>query len=402
MSKMLFTASAAGLLIAFGGGPASDSSDGAMFRANLQRTGVYFSESVRELTQLLWKFQAGGGIISSPAIADGTVYFGSNDGYLYALDIVTGKEKWKFGTGSAVRSSPAVGNKVVYIGSADGNLYAVATKTGQEKWKFKTAGTIASSPAITDGVVYIGSYDGHLYAVNIKTGEEKWKFKTGRGIKSSPARADVPPSPHDSPELNPFVYSSPAIADGVVYFGSGDRYLYAVDIQTGVEKWKFQSGDKIFSSPAVADGVVYFHSEEYLYAVDSQTGQKKWVFEAPGEILRSPAITNGVGFIGSKLARVRRRGLLEYRAAYLYAINIFVGQEKWKYELESDDKMTSPPAIAGDVVYFGVERHLYAVDIQTGVRLWQFQTEGDVFTSPAIVDGVVYFGDDEGCLYAVR
>ena len=89
------------------------------------------------------------------------------------------------------------------------------------KWKFKTGNSIWSSPAVSDGVVYFGSEDTHLYAVDATTGEEKWKFKTGN-----------------------WVYSSPAVVDGVVYFGSWDKYLYAVDIKTGEKKWKFKTGDR--------------------------------------------------------------------------------------------------------------------------------------------------------------
>ncbi len=402
MNKTLFPAIIIGLLVACGGGPASDSSDEAMFRANLQRTGVYSSKAVRELTELKWKFKAGDEIHSSPAVASGIVCFGSDDGFLNGVDALTGTEKWKIKTGGMVISSPAIADGVVYFGSYDGHLFAADLQTGTEKWKFKTEGTIASSPTIANGMAYFGSYDGYLYAVDAPTGEEKWKFKSEHGISSTPPASNVAPSPFDPPKVKSFVYSSPAIADGVVYFGNGDKYLYAVDVQTGEEKWKFKTESSVFSSPAIADGVVYFHSEEYLLALDSQTGQIKWQFEAAGEVLRSPAIAKGVGFIGSEVARVGRRGMLEYKTAYLYGINIFVGQEKWKYELESDYEMTSPPAIAGDVVYFGIEEHLYAIDIQSGVLLWKYKTEGDVYTSPAIVDGVVYFGDDAGWLYAVQ
>jgi outer membrane protein assembly factor BamB len=87
------------------------------------------------------------------------------------------------------------------------------------KWMFKYPVPFdSSSPAVVDGVVYFGSYDNHLYAVDEKTGKEKWKFKTGN-----------------------YVQTSPAVVDGVVYFGSDDKHLYAVDTKTGEEKWKFET-----------------------------------------------------------------------------------------------------------------------------------------------------------------
>jgi glucose dehydrogenase len=97
----------------------------AMFRANPERTGAYPSGGPSELHGLVWKFETGDVVWSSPAITDGVVYVGSDDHYLYAVDIQSGQEKWKFQTGGTVRSSPAVSEGVVYFGSADGYLYAV-------------------------------------------------------------------------------------------------------------------------------------------------------------------------------------------------------------------------------------------------------------------------------------
>src|SRR5689334_165580 len=86
------------------------------------------------------------------------------------------------------------------------------------KWTFKTEGPIIGSPAISNGVVYIGSVDGNLYAVDQETGKQKWKFKTFAGRQ---------------------VTSSPTIANGLVYFGGFDGVVYAVDAQTGTLKWNF-------------------------------------------------------------------------------------------------------------------------------------------------------------------
>ena len=83
--------------------------------------------------QQKWKFKTGGGDMywtgPSPAVSDGVVYFGSFDGYLYAVDIQSGKEKWKFQTGGSIVSSPAVSGEVVFFGSEDGYLYAVTSNS---------------------------------------------------------------------------------------------------------------------------------------------------------------------------------------------------------------------------------------------------------------------------------
>ncbi|HEX7295498.1 MAG TPA: PQQ-binding-like beta-propeller repeat protein, partial [Pyrinomonadaceae bacterium] len=86
------------------------------------------------------------------------------------------------------------------------------------RWTFKTEGPIIGSPAIANGVVYIGSIDGNVYAVDQERGKQKWKFKTFASRQ---------------------VTSTPTVAEGVVYFGAFDGILYAVDAETGTLKWTF-------------------------------------------------------------------------------------------------------------------------------------------------------------------
>ena len=112
-------------------------------------------------------------------------------------------------------------------------------------WIARTGSYIFSSPAVANGVVYVGSEDHNLYAFNAQSGALLWKAPTGNGIP----------------------FSSPAVANGVVYVGSGDFNLYAFNAQSGALLWKAFTGDLVFSSPAVANGVVYAGSLDHnLYA----------------------------------------------------------------------------------------------------------------------------------------
>ena len=122
---------------------------------------------------VLWEFETGEAIMhSSPAIgSDGTVYVGSVDKKLYAINGKSGVKLWEFETGGPVGSSPAIGSDgTVYVGSYDNNLYAINPKTGVKLWEFETRGGVYSSPAIgSDGTVYVGSWDKKLYATNGKS-----------------------------------------------------------------------------------------------------------------------------------------------------------------------------------------------------------------------------------------
>jgi outer membrane protein assembly factor BamB len=113
-----------------------------------------------------------------------------------------------------------------------------------QAWSAATGIAIFSSPAVANGVVYVGSYDHNLYAFNAQTGAQLWSTPTGASISSSPA-----------------------VADGVVYVGSEDDSLYAFNAQTGTQLWSTPTGSYIYSSPAVANGMVYVGSEDdHLYA----------------------------------------------------------------------------------------------------------------------------------------
>jgi outer membrane protein assembly factor BamB len=158
--------------------------------------------------RFLWEFETGGAVHSSPAIgSDGTVYVGSDDKKLYAINGKSGVKLWEFETGGAVHSSPAIGSDgTVYVGSQDKKLYAINGKTGVKLWEFETGGAVHSSPAIgSDGTVYVGSDDKKLYAINGKSGVKLWEFKTGGAVHSSPAIG----------------------SDGTVYVGAGKK-LYAI------------------------------------------------------------------------------------------------------------------------------------------------------------------------------
>jgi outer membrane protein assembly factor BamB len=192
-----------------------------------------------------WHFDTEWWIYYSPAIGDdGTIYIGSNDGYLYAL-YPNGSLRWRYKTGDCVQSSPAIDNDgTIYVGSWDSYLYALSPD-GSLKWRYKTTAAIDdSSPALYGNSIYVGSYDGYLYALR-SDGSLRWKFKTGTSIIASPA----------------------VDSNGIVYISSMDGKLYALN-PDGSLRWNTPMlSDKphhfcyLESSPAIgADGTIYVGS----------------------------------------------------------------------------------------------------------------------------------------------
>ena len=123
-------------------------------------------------------------MVSSPAVVDGTVYVGSIDEHVYAIDASNGIDRWSFQTDGLVYSSPAVVDGTVYIGSDDGTVYALEAAFGTERWSFQTDGDVKSSPAVVDGIVYVGNSDGHVYALDTADGTERWSFQTDGSVSS--------------------------------------------------------------------------------------------------------------------------------------------------------------------------------------------------------------------------
>ncbi len=140
-----------------------------------------------------WTFKTGGAITGSPTAFAGKCIFGSTDFYVYCVDTTTATAVWTHRTNSRINSSAIIDNQTVYIGSDDYNLYALNIINGNVKWgaPFNTSGALKSSPLPYNGMIYIGSYDGNLYAVDSAQGTLKWKYYINGNIESSPVINDL-------------------------------------------------------------------------------------------------------------------------------------------------------------------------------------------------------------------
>ncbi len=410
------------------------------FRSDPAHGGVQPGPAPERFARVKWRFATGDRIVSSPALHDGVLFFGSDDGLLYAVDAASGRERWRFRTGGPVASSPAVEGGRVFFGSYDGRFYALDEKTGALLWKFATGGerrfearglhglqpkqqtyadpydVYLSSPAVAGGTVYFGSGDGHVYALEAASGALRWKVDTGE-----------------------VVHASPAVADGTVFVGNWASTLFAFDAATGAERWRFQAGtdDLIHnqvgfqSSPAVAGGVVYVGCRDAnLYAIDAATGRERWRFStALSWVVGSPAVAGGRVFFATS------------DSSLVHAVDAATGQPLWQQQAAA--YLFASPVLAGDRLLLGVlNGTLEARDAATGALRWDWRTEasqanegwvltaerrfnsgwlfpspwrektavgvarqdsvGSIYSSPLAAGGVVYVGSADGHLYAIE
>jgi len=349
---------------------------------------------------LRWKFVTKGRITSSPAVAGGRVYFGSYDGFFYALEAANGALAWKFATEGEHRfsarhlhgaepaaevmpdpfdvflSSPAVVDGNVYFGSGDGNVYALDAGSGVLRWKFHTGNVVHASPAVADGTLYVGSWDSYFYALDAASGKERWRFKTGEDTNINNQVG---------------IQSSATVANGLVYFGCRDSNLYALDAVTGAKRWSYSAnGSWVITSPAVRYGTVYFATSDsgLLLALNAKSGAPVFSLSfSHWPFFSSPALAGDLLYIGShsgKLIAINLKartmawtfqtdgarkngatwtkadGTPNYEAAFsdFFYDDLVVGV----YRMMSVGAVVSSPVIDGDTVYFGSwDGQLYAI-----------------------------------------
>ena len=381
----------------------------------------YFQSNVKkESVHLLWKYKTEGNVFSTPQIYKGRIYFGTCgiDSYLYALNVTDGELIWRFKTNKSIVSDPCIWNDRVYLTSYDTYLYALDADTGNLVWKFKTEAVIESSPIVYQGIVFFGSDDNRVYALNASTGELEWKHVATSPYSAEGASSGIVPGSPSAYEGIVYIGSlyraftfvngsseyrtsgcmhglnattgeliwrfdvreipeprfdvgglpeprHPQVYNGILYFGSWDHNIYAVNAKTGKLVWSYLTNGIISqSAPRVYDNIVCVGScDSYIYALDAKTGKKIWSYKAAGPVESPLSIDHGVLYIGSTVAVGEVGGI---------------------------------PDIQWDKGY------VYAIDIKTGNQLWNYTTGSLVNSGPNFYSGVVYVGCCDGYVYALK
>lgn len=262
---------------------------------------------------------------SSPVVVGTTLYIGSwSAGEVFALDTTNGHRIWETtNIDATIDSTPTVVGHYLYVGALDHHVYAVDTRTGAVKWQVAVDGEVEVQPAVAHGLVYVGTWNrnskaGTVYALYANGSGIKWQKQTGPIEHSSPvvvgntvylgstdgnlyilnawsgkffAASDM----HDDP-----LDTTPAVAGRTVYIG-GQQRLYTFDRVSGKPGWTHHTGQYV-SDPVVVDRIVFFGSyDDNVYALDAVTGQSRWnsPHQTSGSVESTPTIVAGVVYIGS-------------------------------------------------------------------------------------------------------
>jgi outer membrane protein assembly factor BamB len=238
--------------------------------------------------KVLWERSIGRLNASSPAYSKHRLYIVNLvPGHIVKLDAKTGKIIWKHSLPGRAESSPLVIGRTVYFGCEDGNLYALSTISGNVRWATPLGGPVKSAPAYYGGTLYVGDYGGYMNAVDAKTGKLKWQTGSlGQGFGTSGQ-----------------FYSTPAVAFGRVYAGNNDDRVYSFDLKDGTLAWSYSTGGYAYSGPTVSTTrhsppTVYIGSfDGNIYALDAKDGSLRWSHSAGGQVVGSLSAIGDIVYV---------------------------------------------------------------------------------------------------------
>jgi outer membrane protein assembly factor BamB/orotate phosphoribosyltransferase len=274
---------------------------------------------------------------STPALSATTVYFGTDDGYVYALSQLAGAELWRFKVGLKSKGSYSISNlirsnSVLYFASKNGKVFALHANTGAVLWVFNDADWCTSEiAAISDNnLLYVGINTGwfnkrnYLVALHMESGVERWRAPMPDSVQSVSAgdtkrvgvgcgdgtffmlRAEDGSLIWSHKADGSIIGGSARLATrSAIVFGSMGGFLYILELKTGVliEKIKFESG--IATTPLIVDQrIIVSCLDKKVYCIDADTAKMLWKFETKGRIFADPVLVNGRVYVGSDDSRL--------------------------------------------------------------------------------------------------
>jgi outer membrane protein assembly factor BamB len=378
-----------------------------------------------------WKLRLGEGqgqsqVFNPPVVKDDTVYFGSPDGNLYALDLQTGYMRWVFKTDNVINSIPYVDDRRVYVGSNDGSVYAVSRQDGSELWAQQTESTVQSTVMRYQDSVVFASDGGQIYFLTPQ-GEVKdtlpnpgWQRVTFQVVDNTMYLAPGPPSRPSSL---------------AAYDMENREYLWTLDTQAMNAVW--------YSFPAITDQFMFMSTAAFgmdnwrlnYYAFDRETGRIAWSYPAQsyfGENVRADL----------RSLALENIELLDYMAPVVWRdLVIFTSGDSMVRAFDTDDgslawqhrfsyATSSAPIAAGGRVYFGLhgdrsaaggqgggdaqgvsqggERQglqaprLVALSARNGRLQWEMELDGALRSAPVVAGDRLVFGTDQNMFYVLE
>jgi outer membrane protein assembly factor BamB len=309
-----------------------------------------------------WRFNTGGELYSSPAVAEDMLVIGSKSGFLYGLNAVSGEQVWSRDLGQyIVRSTPAIQDGVVFVNNGYQTL-ALSLKDGSTIWTTDISFAGNTSPTVDNTTVYVASQSGAVSALDAQTGKQRWRA-----------------------QLQGLIFGSPTVDAGSVIVANDGGMVYGMAIANGQVNWRFTADGGIFAPLISDEGVVYFTSNAgSTYAINGDSGEQIWRYDAGGA--SGGSVTLDTVIVGADNGGVS-------------AINRETGRIDWL--VPTGSQITVGPTIVGRLVIVASGQTLYGLDIKTGEQQFTYATGYTIQVAPTVVNGAIYVGGRDGYLDAI-
>jgi outer membrane protein assembly factor BamB len=343
------------------------SHDWPQFRGDPGLTGIARG-SLPDRPELLWTYKTDSPVLSSAVVADGRVFFGSDDGNVHACRVGDGAALWRYDTGETVEAPPLVLGNRVFVGDTGGTLHALDAAGGTPLWKFVTGDKIIGAANWFAHAghtnLLVGSHDFLLYSLDADTGTSNWVYETGN-----------------------YINGTPAVSGGITVFGGCDAILHVISATNGTELKQVDAGAYVAGSAALLDGRAYYgHYENEYLCVDLAGGTNVWSYRQRNfPYFSSPAVTSERVPFGGRDKR-------------LHCVRRDTGEELWTFATRG--KVDSSPVVCGDKVVVGsADGRLYMVALADGSELWSYEIGRPLTASPAVARGRIIIGSEDGNVY---
>lgn len=344
----------------------------ATFRNGNNQLGIA-KTTLADRPEVLWQFTTSDGVVACAAIVGDQVYVPCLNGDLISLDRKSGKKQWTYHSlerknpndfAPGFKAAPSVSNDVVYLGDEDGMMHAVDRRTGKARWKFRTGAEIAGSAALLGNNVIFGSHDSFLYCLKAADASLVWKpFQTEN-----------------------FINCSTAIEADNTFIAGCDTKVRVINIVSGKEVSEVPLGEGAYliASPAVLGDLLYVGTHDgRVVAVDWRKQRVAWTFtdpEHPLEYRSSAAVTDKYVILGGYDKE-------------LHCLNRATGNQVWSFKTRA--RIESSPVVVGERIFFGSgDGNLYAVGLDSGKEVWKYRCGHSITASPAVGEHCLVIGSD--------
>lgn len=384
------------------------SSSWQMFRGNIHREGSKYEVLIPSLTPCGWdmgSFYIQAEIVGSPVVKNDVVYFGSRDGSVWALNALTGEILWQYSTAGGVDSTAVVWDGLVFIISRDGKVYCFKDRYNEDEdcipvWSFDTESNSCSSPLVVDNKLYFvsgpkldGRTDGGLYVLNIYNGELVKKIN-----------------------LPIFGYSTISYDNGKIFFTTSDGFVRCYDIEKDLVVWgRKNMSNFMYTSIVAKDNVLYYYSggiEKKLYAVNANTGAEKWSWSLNSSVATensSVAVFENNVVVNIFPTSMWSSGAVKYSSQTVVCLRKSDGSLVWRKDfavefLPKDSYGTvSAPIVVNNVIFFGgLNGKLYALNLNDATEIVSYNFGSAIVNSIAVSNGWLYFGTVDGNFYGIK